>query len=729
MHNLQNITRRDFVLGSVGLTFAFSIPAFTRIGSQPVAGQAHGLSTAWVHIAPDDTITIYAPASEMGQGATTAQALMLAEELDADWNKVQIESSPVDDKTYGNPIFFAYGIMLTAASVSVPAFYDSLRMNGAQARRILIQAAAKHWAIDESGITTEPSQVVHLKTGRRLSYGEVATFAEHPITLPEVALTDLKDPSAFRLIGHDVSQCHVSSKVDGTAQYSIDKTLPDMLYATVTHAPVQGASPISVDSSMTAEIPDLLDIIELPYGVAAIGRTYPAALAAERALQIEWSHVGAVDEFSDQAGLTLHVKAVRDLSQRGVTVHEHGNINATLGSTTKQHQAEYKTDFMYHGQLEPLNSVAWVKDDGKSVEIWFGSQTPSHLIRTIAATLQIPVESITLHRTLLGGAFGNRLEQAHRCVVDSVLLSRETGRPVKVIWSRETDIRCGRYKPITAHHLTAGEDDNGDLIAWRHRISSDEPLAQSDPYRYASGKDYPATSSAGSRPLYDISNLRVEVIRQNTGIRLSPMRGVGATLNAFAAESFIDEIALAKRVDPLELRLKLLAKHPLAQRTLSKVAQMAEWPQAGAGVSFVEVFGTLLAIVVMVNVDDSTGVIHIKRVWSAVDVGIAVQPRNVEAQIVGGIVYGLSNALKERITFVNGVVQQSNFHDYEMLRMGDSPEILCTVMDSDRPPTGAGEASVVGTMPALANAIAARTGRRLRHTPFTPRRMIAALND
>jgi len=348
-------------------------------------------------------------------------------------------------------------------------------------------------------------------------------------------------------------------------------------------------------------------------------------------------------------------------------------------------------------------------------------------VRSVAAALNIPAQNVVLHRTLLGGAFGNRLEQAHRCVIDSVVLSKATGQPVKVIWSREADVRYGRYKPITAHHLTAAENKQGDLIAWRHRIASDEPLAQTDPYRYASGKGYPATSAAGSRSLYAIENLRAQVIGQDTGVRLSQMRGVGATLNAFAAESFIDEIALAKKIDPLALRLQLLAKHPHAQHVLRTAAQMAEWPRAGAGISFVEAFGTVLAIVVAVDVNRATGEIHVEKIWSAVDVGIAIQPANVQAQIIGGIVYGLSNGLKERITFANGAVQQSNFHDYQILRMGEVPEIDCEVVKSDRSPTGAGEISVIGIMPALANALAARIGHRVRHTPLSPERVLAAL--
>ena len=728
MSSRSAFTRRDFLKASAGLTFVFAVPVAARVDAM-VPGIGEGLSTAWVHVAPDDTITIFAPASEMGQGATTAQALILAEELDADWDKVQIESSPVDDEQYANPIFFAYGIMLTAASVSIPAYYESLRLNGAQARRVLLQAAASRWNVAENALITRPSVVLHPASGRRLSYGEIAAFAKRPADLPGVTLNDLKDPSEFRLIGHDVMRRDVPSKVDATARYSIDIALPNMLYATVLHAPVKGAIPVRVDSSATKNIRDLLRIIELPHAVAVVGRTYAAALAAERGLRVRWSKVGAVDDFNDAQGLVAHAAAARDLHKAGTIVHNEGDVELALAAAAKTHRAEYKTDFLYHAQLEPLNSVAWVKDDGRRVEIWAGSQTPTHLVRTVAATLKLPAENVLLHRTLLGGAFGNRLEQGHRYVVDSVLLSRELGLPVKVIWSRESDVRYGRYKPMTAHLLTAGEDSAGRLIAWRHRIASDEALAQSDPYRYASGKGYPATSAAGSRPSYNIANLRAEVLRQDTGVRLSPMRGVGATPNAFAAESFIDEIALRNAADPIELRLELLREQPLAQQVLRRVSQMAGWPAEGLGVSFVEVFGTQLATIVALDVKRSTGEIRVQHVWAAVDVGIAVQPGNVATQIAGGIVYGLSNALKERITFVNGAVEQSNFHDYPVLRMGEVPHIDCEVIQSTRAPTGSGEAGTIGIMPALANAIAARTGQRLRHLPFTPERVRAALSS
>ena len=719
-----NLTRRDFLKTCGGITFAFAVP----ILKVRALDAERTLSTAWVHVAADEAITIYAPAAEMGQGAMTAQALILAEELDADWDRVRIESSPADDLIYGTPIFFAYGIMLTAASISIHAYYDSLRRYGAQARRILIDSAAGTWGVPADELVTEPSVVVHPANGRRLTYGAIAAVTKAPAALPEVSEQALKAPHEFRLIGRDVRRPDIASKVDGRAQYSIDVHLPGMLHATVLHSPVRDSRPARIDDDAARTQPDVLCIVELPDGVAIVARTTYAALAAERVLKVQWSEVGAADSFDDAAALQDHGAAARDLNRSGFVVHSTGDANAALASAANTYAAEYRSDFVYHAQLEPHNAVAWVKDAGRRVEIWAGTQTPTHLLRSVAEALAIPTENVTLYRTLIGGAFGCLLEQAHRCVVDAVRLSQQLERPVKVTWSRETDLRCGRYKPISAHYLNAAEDAAGRLVAWRHRIASDEPLAQSDPYRYHAGKRYPASSAAGARSAYRIDNMLAEVVGQEIGVRLAPVRGVGAVLNAFAAESFIDEIAHAKRIDAVDLRLTLLNSHPGAQAVLRRAAAMARWRDRDVlGIAFTETLGTLLATVAEIEVDQTSGVVVVSEVWAAIDVGMPIQPDNVIAQLQGGIIFGVSNALKERITIRNGAAVQSNFHDYSVLRMSESPRIHCQVLDSNRKPCGVGEVGTVGIVAAVANAFARRTGRRIRHLPLTPERIRNAL--
>jgi isoquinoline 1-oxidoreductase beta subunit len=709
------------------LAFGLEIKPAMGVGSDSAGA---GLNTAWVHIAPDDRITIMAPAAEMGQGSMTSLALVVAEELDADWNKVAIEFSPADDKLYGNPMWWMYGMMITAGSTAVPAYYQNLRLYGAQARRVLLDAAANHLNVPASELSTEPSVVLHAKSGRRLSYGEVASFAKMPVTLPAVSAKDLKDPSRFRLIGHDIPRRDIPDKTNGLATYSIDIRLPNMVYATVLRAPVLGATPLSVNDDAVSVMRDVLKVMRLaPDRVAVAARTYEAALAAERALKITWSKAPG-DGFDSDRALEEQATIARDLSRTGYPVQKRGDVFAALTGAAKVYEAEYRTEFVYHAQLEPLNSVSWVKDDGRSVEIWAGSQAPTHLVRSVAEALGIMPAKVLLHRTQLGGGFGRRSAQDHDWAVDSALLSRELGRPVKVIWSRESDVRFGRFKPITAQYFQAGEDSNGRLIAWHHRLVADEALSMSDPLRYEKGKEVPRISTTGIHTDYDFSNVLVEAVRNKLGVRMTAVRGVGSTVNQFAAESFMDEIATARRVDPLEMRLDLLQKMPAAQEVLRAVAAMARWrkgEKAGRGLSFITNAGTYLATIAQVSVDRDSGVIHVPEIWIAADVGVPISPRNLEAQLQGAAIHALSNLLKERITFKNGAVQQSNFYDYQVLRMSEAPEVHTQIVPSNRDPVGIGDLGGIGVSPAVANAFFSATGRRPRQMPFLPERVRALL--
>jgi isoquinoline 1-oxidoreductase beta subunit len=725
------IKRRDFLVGvgvsGLGLAFGLEIKPAMGVGSDSAGA---GLNTAWVHIAPDDRITIMAPAAEMGQGSMTSLALVVAEELDADWNKVAIEFSPADDKLYGNPMWWMYGMMITAGSTAVPAYYQNLRLYGAQARRVLLDAAANHLNVPASELSTEPSVVLHAKSGRRLSYGEVASFAKMPVTLPAVSAKDLKDPSRFRLIGHDIPRRDIPDKTNGLATYSIDIRLPNMVYATVLRAPVLGATPLSVNDDAVSVMRDVLKVMRLaPDRVAVAARTYEAALAAERALKVTWSKAPG-DGFDSDRALEEQATIARDLSRTGYPVQKRGDVFAALTGAAKVYEAEYRTEFVYHAQLEPLNSVSWVKDDGRSVEIWAGSQAPTHLVRSVAEALGIMPAKVLLHRTQLGGGFGRRSAQDHDWAVDSALLSRELGRPVKVIWSRESDVRFGRFKPITAQYFQAGEDSNGRLIAWHHRLVADEALSMSDPLRYEKGKEVPRISTTGIHTDYDFSNVLVEAVRNKLGVRMTAVRGVGSTVNQFAAESFMDEIATARRVDPLEMRLDLLQKMPAAQEVLRAVAAMARWrkgEKAGRGLSFITNAGTYLATIAQVSVDRDSGVIHVPEIWIAADVGVPISPRNLEAQLQGAAIHALSNLLKERITFKNGAVQQSNFYDYQVLRMSEAPEVHTQIVPSNRDPVGIGDLGGIGVSPAVANAFFSATGRRPRQMPFLPERVRALL--
>ena len=729
------LKRRDFLVGvgvsGLGLVFGLDLkPAMSASTVVDEEGTGVGVKMAWVRVAPDGAITIMAPAAEMGQGTMTALAVVFAEELDADWNKVAVEFSPSDDKVYGSPVPFFFGMMVTAASTAVLAYYKNMRLYGAQARRVLLDAAAARLNVPVSELTTEPSVVLHAKSGQRLTYGEIASFATLPETLPALSEKDLKDPSQFRLIGHDVPRVDVPSKTNGSATYSIDVRLPNMVYATVLRAPVLGATPMSVNDAEVSKMRDVLKVMQLPPDrVAVAARTYEAALAAERALKITWSKI-AESEFDSDRAMEEQSAIARDLSRAGTVVQNTGDAVAALKGAAKVYKAEYRTEFVYHAQLEPLNSVSWVKDGGKSVEVWAGSQSPTHLIRSVAAALGIAPENVQLHRTYLGGGFGRRSAMDHDWAVDSALVSKELGLPVKVIWSRESDVRFGRFKPMTAQYLQAAEDSSGRLIAWHHRLVADEALAMTDPIRFEKGKEFPRISTTGIKTDYDFSNILVEAVRNKLGVRMSAVRGVGSTVNQFAAESFVDEIAMARGADPVEMRLELLQKSPAEREVLRAVASMAGWKKgekAGRGVSFVENAGTYMATIARVTVDRSTGVIRVPEIWIAADVGVPVSPRNLDAQLQSAVIHSLSNLLKERITFKNGAVQQSNFYDYQVIRMSEAPEVHTHIMPSTRNPVGIGDLGGIGVGPAVANAFFSATGQRLRQSPFLPERVLAVL--
>jgi len=733
------LKRRDFLVGvgvsGLGLVFGFDLKpavASTAAEGENIAPEspAAGVKLAWVRIAPDGAITIMAPAAEMGQGTMTALAVVFAEELDADWKKVAVEFSPADDSIYANPLPFFFGMMVTAASTAVMAYYKSMRLYGAQARRVLLDAAATRLNVPASELTTEPSAVVHAKSGQRLTYGEIASFAKQPEGLPAVSEKDLKDPSQFRLIGKEIPRVDIPVKTDGSAIYSIDVRLPGMVYATVVRAPVLGATPISVNDAKVSKMRDVIKVMQLPPDrVAIAARTYEAALAAERALKITWSK-SAQDQFDSERAMEKQSAMARDLGQAGVQVQKTGDVVAAISGAAKVYQAEYRTEFVYHAQLEPLNSVSWVKDGGKNVEVWAGSQTPTHLTRSVAEALGIPAQNVLLHRTYLGGGFGRRSAMDHDWAVDSALVSKELGMPVKVIWSRESDVRFGRFKPMTAQYLQAAEDSTGTLTAWHHRLVADEALAMTDPVRFEKGKEFPRISTTGIHTDYDVPNILVEAVRNKLGVRMSAVRGVGSTVNQFAAESFVDEIAMARGDDPVEMRLELLRKLPAEQEVLRAVAGMAGWKKgerAGRGVSYVMNAGTYMATIARVTVDRNTGMIRVPEIWIAANVGVPIMPRNLDAQLQSAVTHSLSNLLKERITFQNGAVQQSNFYDYQVLRMSEAPEIHTHIMPSNRNPVGIGDLGGIGVGPAVANAFFSATGRRLRQSPFLPERVLAAL--
>jgi isoquinoline 1-oxidoreductase beta subunit len=734
MTEAGNIHRRDFLRQTAaGLTFALTLTADPSSIVGEAAADTPLAPNLWVTIATDGTITLVSPPAEMGQGTFTTLGAVLADELDADWSKVRLVHPPVwDEKTYGNPEFFNF--LHTVASMATRGYFKPMRIAGAQARRVLLDAAAEKWRVPVGELSTEPSVVVHGASGRRLSYGEIAGFAKAPTELPRIEEKDLKPPARFRYIGKDLPRVELPEKVTGAAKYGIDAQVPGMLYATVLHAPYSGGAPASVDDGAARQLPGITEVVRLPDGVGVLGTTVEATQAARNLLKVTWSQAPAASYDSERA-LEEFAAIARDRSRAGLPYRPVGDAKAAMAGAAKILRGEYRTRYVCHAAMEPLNATAAVSPDGKSAEIWAGTQSPTNVLSQVARLLQTERSNITFHQHLLGGGFGRRGSEQD-VVHDAVRLSKAVGKPVKVIWSREEDIAFGKFRPMTAHHIEAGLDAGGKLIAWHHRVVAESVFG----YRQSAAVNTPPGTQGtvdgvvmfgASLPQYPIPNKLAEHVVQPHQARLSTLRGVGVGHNAFAIESFIDEIAKEMGKDPLAFRLEISEGKPRVQHLLRVVAEMSDWTRkrggTALGVAFQEKEDTLSAGVTEVSVDRASGKIKVHNFWAAIDAGLAVQPRNLAAQTEGGIVWGLGHVLREKISIKDGRVQQTNYTDYQVARMSDVPNIEVKVISTDNPPTGAGEDGVPLVACAVGNAIATLTGVRLRELPFAPERVRDAL--
>jgi isoquinoline 1-oxidoreductase subunit beta len=722
-------SRRDFLKGTAGLTFALTLAADpSAFMSEAAAGETPFAPSVWLTIATDGTITIVSPAAEMGQGSFTTLPLILAEELDADWAQVKPILPPVwDEKKYGNPEYG--GNFQTSASASVHGYFKALRIAGAQARRVLLDAVAAKWNVPINELATEPSVIVHKASGRRMSYGEIAAFAKIPAELPKIEDKDLKPTASFRLIGKDVPRVELPTKVTGAAKYAMDVQVPGMAYAAVLQSPYPAGAPETVDEAAARKVPGITDVVRLPDGVAVIGSTVEGTQAAKKLLKVTWSNAAGVSHDSERA-LEEFAAVGCDLSREGVPYEKKGDAKAAMAGAAKVFRGDYRTRYVYHAQMEPLSATASVSADGKSAEIWAGTQGASGALNQVARLLQTDRAKLTLHQHVLGGGFGRRGQ--HEVIIDAVQLSKAVGKPVKLVWSREDDIAFGKFRPMTAHHIEAGFDAGGKLIAWHHRVVAESVVA----YTAAMAGTKPAPTDRivmkGSPiPQYPIPNKLAEHVVMPGRARIAPWRGVGNGHNAFAAECFIDEMAKELGKDPIAFRLELSEGQPRMQTLLRAVAEMSDWARKrdgrALGTATMVKDDTLAAGVAEVSVERASGRIKVHNVWVAIDAGIAVQPGNIAAQTEGSIVYGLGHVLREKITIKDGRVREANFTDYEPARMSDVPNIEVKVISTDNPPTGAGEDGLPVLACSVGNAIAALTGVRLRELPFAPERVRGAL--
>ncbi len=731
-----SVSRRQVMTGVAGLTFAIALNRSDFAAAAIPATDMTGKSLSpWVSIAPDGTISIMSPATEMGQGSMTSLPLILAEELDADWSKVRVVPAPVVEKIYGNPGFG--GMMYTAGSNAVTSYFKPLRTFGAQVRRVLLDNAARKWDVPVEELSTGPSIVLHGKSNRRLSYGEIAAFAEVPATAPEIKPEQLKKPSEFRLISKDVMRVELPNKVNGSATYSIDVQVPGMIYGAVVRSPVEGGTPDKFDEAKVKAISGVISTVRLPYGIGVLADTAWAAFAGKAAVEqtITWNRTGNAWGFDGDAGMEKFAADARDLNVP-VTKDwfKQGDAESALGNAATVVEGEYRCDYAYHAQMEPLNAIASVSPSGDAVEVWCGSQSQTMALEAPAKALGIPREKVTLHYTLLGGGFGRRGHRDEEFIVDAVLLSKEAKRPVKMMWTREDDVHNGRLRPITAHYMRAGLDPSGRIVAWHQRLAGDRVTPYQDPVRYkgAGEKDFILMLGVELRS-YDIANQYCGQIYRDTGVRTSSLRGIGFTANKFVTEAFMDEIAQKRGIDPVQLRLELLKNTPRGRAVVERVAQMANWGRKPAdgralGFAFIDYSNSLLGGIAEISVNRGTGAIKVHDFWCAMDCGVPVQPDNVVAQTESSIVYGLGMALTERISIKDGAVEQSNFYDYQVMRMSDVPQLHIEILATDNHPTGAGQMATPLVAPAINNAFAALTGKRLRETPMTPERVKKALS-
>jgi isoquinoline 1-oxidoreductase beta subunit len=722
----HGINRRDFLKETAaGLTLALTVAVDPRTMIGAAAADGPFAANVWLTIATDGTITIVSPAAELGQGTFTTLPAIIADELDADWSKVKVVAPPVwDEKKYGNPDY--NGSFQTSASASVHGYFKPVRIAGAQARRVLLDAVAAKWGVPVGELSTEPSIVVHKTSGQRIGYGAIAAFAKAPAELPKIEDKDLKAAADFRYIGKHVPRVELPLKVTGAAKYGIDVQVPGMVYAAVLQPPYPGGGPETVDDAAARKVPGVTDVVRLPNGVGVIGTTVEATQAAKNLLKVTWSNAPGASHDSERA-LGEFAAIARDKSREGIAYAKVGDAKTAMQGAARTFRGEYRTRYVYHAQMEPMNATAAVGPDGKSAEVWAGTQSPTGLLNEVARLLQTERANVTFHQHFIGGGFGRRGQQ--ETVLDAVRLAKAVGKPVKLILSREDDIAYGKFRPMTAHHIEAGFDANGKLIAWHHRVVAESVVA------YTSGDPTPRMDRIVMKgspiPQYPIPNKLAEHVIEARGARLSPWRGVGNGHNAFAAESFIDEMAKELAKDPIAFRLELSEGQPRMQTLLRAVAEMSDWTRKregrALGTATMVKDDTLAAGVAEVSVDRASGKIKVHNFWCAIDAGIAVQPRNLAAQTEGSIVYGLGHVLREKITIKDGRVLQSNYTDYEVTRMSDVPNIEIKVVSTDNPPTGAGEDGLPLVACAVGNAIEALTGVRLRELPFAPERVRGAL--
>jgi len=717
---LQSPSRRTLLkVGSLalgGLVIGFTLPFAGRSFAEQVLNEGpedQPMSNAtaldaFISIDRDGQVTFTVPKIEMGQGAQSGLAVMVAEELEIGLEQITLKEAPPNEQIYNDKLL---NFQATGGSTSIRSNWEPLRQAGAAARLLLIQAAAQRWQLGADQLRAENGRVLG-PDGQSLGYGELV---EDAAKLPVPEDIPLKPADQFRLIGKPTRRLDTPAKVDGTARFTIDLVVPGMKYASIRACPVLGGTLREVDERAARQIPGVIEVVRLDNAVAVIGEHTWAAFAGVRALEIDWALGGNAG--IDSAQMEREIRAALD--KPGAIANEQGDIDAALKDAARTFEAEYEMPFLAHAALEPMTCVAEVRAD--AVELWVGTQVPVRAQTAAAEVAGRPAEQVIVNNQLIGGAFGRRLEVDF--ISQAVAIAAQVDYPIKLTWTREEDTTHDMYRPHYIDRFAAALDAEGRLQGWRHAIAGASVLARFAPEAVPeNGLDGDAVEVA-MHPIYAMPNLRVNYVPvPPRALHQSWWRGVGPLRSTYMLESFIDEVARSVEQDPVDYRMALLGNRPRAQGVLRLAAEKAGWGEPleaghGRGVAVQEVFGSFLATVVELQVSEDKG-IRLKRLVVAIDCGQVMNPVSVKSQIEGGTLFGLSAALFNEITVREGRVEQTNFHDYRQLRISDAPPVETYIVESREAPGGVGEAGTAMIAPALVNALAAANGTRIRRLPL-----------
>jgi len=706
--------RRDFLKGTAigtGLVIGFHIPARKALAQLGAPGPTSWPTNAFVRIAPDDSITIISKHTEMGQGIYTGLATLVAEELDADWSQVSVEAAPNNLELY---IHFMLGMQGTGGSMSIPNAWVQYRTVGAAAKAMLVTAAAAAWNVPESEITTANSTLMHSASGRQATYGEFAEAAGE-LTVPEGVR--LKSPEEYTLIGTSVPKVDSRDKVTGEATFTIDIQRPGMMTAIVAHSPRFGGKLVSFDDTETREIPGVVDVVEIPRGVAVLASNFHTAKRGRDALVTEWDFSESEMRGSDQ----IRDDFVALAMQPGLPVEVEGDTASAVASSAQTLEATYEFPFLSHAPMEPLNCT--IEKVGDRYILRSGTQNQTVDPQTVADYLSVPLENVSQETVYAGGGFGRRGSFVPDLAVEVASILKATGEryPVKLQYTREDDMAAGWYRPMNIHKMRVALDGLGNISAWENRVVGQSLIAKTPlAFMMQEGVDHLSIEGAGMLP-YHIPNINVDTHHSESGVPVTFWRSVGHTHTQFSKETMMDEALIAAGKDPIQGRLDLMDDER-SMAVIRQVAEISNWNATapdgvGRGFAFTEAFGGRVAQVAEVT-RDSNGRIRVNKVYCVVDCGMPINPHIIEAQVESAVMYGLSAALYDEIRMENGIVETSNFHNYPVIRMDQAPEFDIHIVQSDIDPTGIGEPATPGIAPAVANAWYQLTGVRMRRLPF-----------